>query len=415
MPASGLQPDRALLTLQRLLEIPGADLASALVHASNALSDALAADKVDAFLYQESRDSLVAVGVSTQPLSSLEKSLGLDVLPISNGGRAVEVFKTGKVFRTGDAQSDEEELRGIREGLKIQSALAVPLYIGSKLRGVALIVSLRPDFFTEADEAFVKAAAAWVGVVAHRAELMEEIGGNALEQGRRAVAEELVTVLAHDVRNYLAPISSRLYFLRQRAEQRGDTESRDQADMGIRSVSGLTKLVANLLDVERIDRGLFDLDVEPIDLAEIAREAAAMLSRADQQVLVNASKSAVVAADRARLRQCLDNLISNAIGHSPRSAPVNVFVEELTNGDTRCARLQVIDEGPGVPQEILPHIFERFVSGRTKTGGVGLGLYLANRIAKAHGGRIDVQSSPGKGSRFTLSLPSYLPQASASP
>src|SRR3954467_1159929 len=105
--------DRYLVTLQRLLEIPAADLQSALTHATNALAEALQADKVDAFLYDERRDSLVAVGTSTQPLSNLQKKLGLDVLPLSNGGRVVYVYKTGEVFRTGDLQQDPEELKGI--------------------------------------------------------------------------------------------------------------------------------------------------------------------------------------------------------------------------------------------------------------------------------------------------------------
>src|SRR5437763_1484985 len=101
MPTSGIDPARALTTLQRLLEMPAADLKSALTHATNAIGEALHADKVDAFLYDESRDSLVAIGTSTQSLSNLQKKLGLDVLPISNGGRVVHVYKTGKAFRTG--------------------------------------------------------------------------------------------------------------------------------------------------------------------------------------------------------------------------------------------------------------------------------------------------------------------------
>jgi two-component system, OmpR family, sensor kinase len=409
MPATGIDPARALVMLQRLLEIPGADLKSALIHACDALADAFAADKVDAFLYDEPRDSLVAVGASTQPLSNLQKSLGLDVLPLSNAGRVVEVFQTGRLFRSGEVRADEGELVGIREGLKVESSLGVPLDLGSKRRGVVMLASLRRDFFSEADEGFVTSAAAWVGTLAHRAELMEEIGRNAVEQGRRSAADELVTVLAHDVRNYLAPISGRLYILRQLAESKGDQAAQGHADMALRGVTGLSKLVTNLLDVARIDRGLFDLDIEPVDLCEIATEAAGALSRAEHEIIVKSSATVVVAADRARLRQCLDNLLSNALGHSPRSAPVNVFIRTYAEDGKPWARLQVIDEGPGVPQEIMPHLFERFVSGRSKSGGVGLGLYLANRIAQAHGGRIAVASDPGKGSRFTLCLPEYQP------
>src|SRR5438270_8329548 len=118
MPTPRGDPARMLLTLQQLLEIPAADLRAALTHASKALAEALAADKVDAFLYDESRDCLVAVGSSTQPLSALQKKLGLDVLPVSNGGRVVYVYKTGEVFLTGHLLEDAEELRGVKEGLK---------------------------------------------------------------------------------------------------------------------------------------------------------------------------------------------------------------------------------------------------------------------------------------------------------
>src|SRR5436190_24184808 len=132
MPFSGADPARALGTLQRLLEIPAANLGAALTHASNVMAQALDADKVDAFMYDEIRDSLVAIGTSTQPLSSLQKKLGLDVLPISNGGRVVYVFQTGKTFLTGRLDQDGEELRGVKTGLQIKSKLGVPLEVGGR-------------------------------------------------------------------------------------------------------------------------------------------------------------------------------------------------------------------------------------------------------------------------------------------
>lgn len=409
MSPSGVEPLRALVTLQRLLEIPAADLHSALTHASNALADAFAVDKVDAFLYDETRDSLTALGTSTQPLSNLQKSLGLDVLPVSNGGRVVEAYQSGKIFRTGDTQNDPKELKGVKEGLKVASHLAIPLLITSELRGVILLASLQENFFSESDESFGKSAADWVGMVAHRAELAEEIGKNALEQGRRDAAEELVTALAHDVRNYLSPISGWVHVLRHQAEQRGDKEGQQHAEGALRSITGLSRLVTNLLDVARIDRGLFDLDLEPVDLAELAREAAGMIASPAHTISVEASVAALVNGDRQRLRQCLDNLITNAVAHSPRGAPVNVFLEEVDSDGQKWAQLQVIDEGPGVPVDVLPRIFERFTSGRSKSGGIGLGLYLANRIVRAHGGELGVASEPGKGTRFTLRLPLYSP------
>src|SRR4051812_29172210 len=112
---------RHLQTLERLLAIPAAELDNALSVACNAVAEALHADKVDAFLYDDSKDTLVAVGTSSTPLSSLQKKLGLDRLQVSNGGRVVQVFQTGETFVTGHLMADMEELRGVREGLKIES------------------------------------------------------------------------------------------------------------------------------------------------------------------------------------------------------------------------------------------------------------------------------------------------------
>ncbi|HEY0337805.1 MAG TPA: GAF domain-containing protein, partial [Burkholderiales bacterium] len=163
--AEASNQERLLVTLQKLLEIPAADLKTALTHAADAFADALHADKVDAFLYEDSRDTLIAVGTSNQSLSRRQKELGLDVLPLSNGGRVVYVYQTGELFRTGNLLEDPEELRGVKEGLRIQSKVGVPLEVGGQRRGMIMVASLQRDFFTEQDAAFVQSAARWVGMV----------------------------------------------------------------------------------------------------------------------------------------------------------------------------------------------------------------------------------------------------------
>ena len=100
-----------LRTLQQLLAIPGADLESALTHATDAITEALEADKVDAFLFDEARDSLVAVGASTQPLSALQRRLGLDVIALSNGGRSAWVLRTGERYHSGRVDQDQAGAR----------------------------------------------------------------------------------------------------------------------------------------------------------------------------------------------------------------------------------------------------------------------------------------------------------------
>ena len=402
---SAFHSQRVFETLEALLRLPAGDLKATLNHVSDLLAAATRADKVDAFLYDPARDSLVAVSTSTQPLSALQRRHGLDVLPLANGGCTVQVYRSGKTFFTGHLEDEAQELRGIKEALGVRSTIGVALEVGGKRRGLLLLASQQPEFFSQEDVRYVETISSWVGVVAHRAELAAEIARNAAEQGRRAGAEELVTVLAHDLRNYLAPINMRIDVLRMRARNdERDDELRDVDALG-RSVARLAEIVNDILDVARIDQGVFRMEPRPVDVADLVRTVVAGFESAQHalKLTVQPGKPMRIAGDPARLRQCLDNLLANAIQKSPASAAVNIFVsgEQETSGKA-WARIDVIDEGPGIPTEQLPHVFERFYSGGS---GLGLGLYLAERIARIHGGSLTVDSAPGRGARFILSLP----------
>lgn len=314
----GATGDRLLLdTLERLLDIPSADLKTALTLACHAIALAMRADKVDAFLLDPSTSSLAAIGTSNQPLSQMQRKAGLDVLPIANGGRVVHVFETKAPFRTGRLTEDPGELKGVREVLEIDSKVGVPIEVAGEIRGVLMVASQKRDFYTEDDERYAVSISRWVGAVAHRAELVEEIGRNAVERGRRAAAEELVTVLAHDLRNFVSPIGARLQLIRRRAAQdKREPDLRD-SEAAIAAVQRLTRLIGDILDVARIDQGVFRLDLEPVDLAEVASEVAKTLATPTHEVRVVRAQEVIVSADPARLTQCLENLVSNAIRHSP--------------------------------------------------------------------------------------------------
>jgi signal transduction histidine kinase len=396
-------PRRYLELLEALLRIPAGDMKSALTQVSDHLAQATGSDKIDAFLYDPARDSLVAVGTSTQPLSALQRQLGLDVLPLSNGGRTVEVYRTGRTFVSGAVDRDEEEVRGIREALKVRSEVGVPLDVGGQRRGMLMLASLQPDFYSAEDVRFIEMIGHWVGVVAHRAELAEQIARNALEQGRRAAAEELVTVLAHDLRNHLAPLAARLDILNLRARREERREDLRDLEAAGRSVRRLSGLIGDILDVARIDQGVFRMEPEALDVAGLVQDTVTTLSTAEHRVDLHVQESPImVHGDPGRLRQCIENIVANALQKSPAHAPVSVFVERKDGG----ASVEVLDEGPGIPEDLLPHLFERFVSGSHAQGGLGLGLYLAKRIAMLHGGDLSVRSQPGKGARFCLTLPS---------
>jgi two-component system, OmpR family, sensor kinase len=391
--------ERLLGVLQRMLETPVADLRGGLEHAANLIADALGADKVDAFLYDPSRESLVAVGTSTQPLSAKERKHGLDLLQIANGGRVVWVWQHGETFMTGRLHEDATELAGIRDVLAIKSKLGVPILVGADKRGVLMIASLQPDYFTPDDARFAESVARWVGLVVHRAELVEEMSRNAVEQGRRAVAQELVTALAHDFKNLLTPVHVRVDMIRRRASTEPD---RGDAEAALRSVNRLNRLVVDLLDVARLDQGLFELDLQPVHLPSLVEETVRALSRPGAEISVLILDDVHVRADASRTRQCIENLLANAIQHSPKGAPITVEISLLPGQPCDLAKVEVRDEGPGIPPEILGRVFDRFVG---RTGGLGLGLYLARRIAVAHQGDLTVVSEPGRGARFTFTLP----------
>ena len=403
---------RLLDVLEQLLELPAADVEATLSRVSDVIARSSGADKVDAFLYDARRDSLVAVGSSTQPLSMLQHELGLDVLSLSNGGRTVRVYETGETYLCGHVDEDSEELRGLRQALQIKSAIGVPLETGGERRGMIMLASRQPEFFSEADARFMETVARWIGVITHRAQLAEDIARNAAEQGRRAGAEELITVLAHDLRNYLAPLTMRLHTLRIRAERDARADELRDIELLGRSINRLGELVNDILDVSRIDRGVFQIEPQRIELSALVRDIAGAFGSAHHeiQVTVQQGDAIFVAGDAARLRQCLENLVANAIQKSPATAGVNVFVRrEERPGRDRQALVEVIDEGPGIPPEQMPHLFERFHTGNGGEG-LGLGLYLAKRIAAVHGGDLTADSQPGKGARFTLALPALQDQ-----
>jgi two-component system, OmpR family, sensor kinase len=392
-------------TLERLLEIPTTDLHIALGHASDLVASALHADKVDAFVFEPERSTLAALGTSDQPLSELQRAHGLDRLSLANGGRTAEVFTTGQSFISGRVDLDTEELRGVKEALGVRSTLAVALNVAGERRGALVVVSQTPDFFDSDDLRFLESVARWIGVVMHQAELVQTNAEIAAAEGRRAVAEELVMVLAHDLRNQLAPITWRLTTMRERAQLDQREADIRELELGLKGLSRLGGLISDMLDVARIDQGVFTLDLQPVDLVTLTRETGEAFSTVAHPVQARAEHPLTVLADAARIRQCLENLISNAIKHSPAGSPVTTVVSlwERESGNWAC--VEVIDQGAGIPADLLPHIFERFTKGTPRRDGLGLGLYLAKRIAESHGGELTVESMPGHGARFRLSIP----------
>lgn len=224
--------------------------------------------------------------------------------------------------------------------------------------------------------------------------------------------DEFMALLAHELRNPLAPIRSALDLL-DRGDI-GETQLTATRRTIRRQLDQLIRIVDDLLDVSRFLRGQMRIAPERIDLqsvVELALETVKPLLQDQEHKFHFLAPHAPVwvQGDRLRLTQVVSNLLSNAIKYTPRGGRIQVTLEE----EGPQTRLQVIDNGIGIPIESQPGIFELFAqanpSHTREHGGLGLGLAIVKQITALHDGTIDVHSDgPGRGSRFTLVLPAAL-------
>jgi two-component system OmpR family sensor kinase len=221
------------------------------------------------------------------------------------------------------------------------------------------------------------------------------------ERLRRFVADA-----SHELRTPLTSVRG----LADYGLQQGGAASRDELlrlmSLIARESDRLGRLVADLLLLARFDAGR-PLDRQPVDLASIAAQAVqqARLVGPARPITLQAAEPVIVDADEERLRQVIDNLIGNALQHTPDGSPVTVTV----TSDQGTGRLTVADQGPGLTPEQASHVFDRFYrtdGARTRaSGGTGLGLAIAASLAEAHGGQLTVDTAPGLGAAFQLWLP----------
>jgi DNA-binding CsgD family transcriptional regulator len=192
---AGPQHARLFDALQRLLALETVDLETALNEAAQTVADVLAADKADVFLHDPGSASLVALGTSATPMGRRQRELGLDRLPIADGGGTVHVFQTGRSHLCRDAQHEQGErceLPALVELLGVRSQVGVPLDVRGEQVGVLMACSTTPAFFSETDLVFLETIARWVGLVGYRIAALEQTVAEAARAGFRAAAEETV-------------------------------------------------------------------------------------------------------------------------------------------------------------------------------------------------------------------------------
>jgi signal transduction histidine kinase len=225
------------------------------------------------------------------------------------------------------------------------------------------------------------------------------------------VREEFLSIASHELKTPLATLSFQLQVTARQVDVRKGTAPSPEKltqifESANRQVMKLTNMIDDLLDISRIQAGKLSISVSPVDLSPLISEVVERLSQQLEQagctVRLDIEKSLIVPCEAVRVEQVLVNLISNVIKYAAGS----VMTVTLRH-DLQYAQLSVCDQGPGIPEEKLGAVFERFERlGLDKNvSGLGLGLYIVKQIMKAHDGDITIQSRPGEGTVFEARFP----------
>jgi K+-sensing histidine kinase KdpD len=305
------------------------------------------------------------------------------------------------------------ELAELETFLSSGSVVSVPLRLDAEPLGVLDVATSKLQAFDEEDLAFLQALGQEAALAIRNARLYER----EKEQVARLRALDeaqagFVSAVSHELRTPLTCVKTSVDLLDATKSDLSEDQVELVKTIG-HHVGRLEGLVADLLDITKLEAGQIALSRQPTDLRRIVVRSVETLrplvDRKEQGMHVRCPDAITLALiDRRRIEQVLTNILSNAIKFTPKEGVIEVSVsEQETLDEIDQLRVCVADNGPGIPEADLARVFDRFyvVSDGRGLSGVGLGLYIARQIVELHGGRIWAESEVGVGSVFCFSLP----------
>ena len=293
------------------------------------------------------------------------------------------------------------------DAVSVGAFVGVPLIRDGQLVAALCVTDVSPRTWTPEDVESVKETAerAW--------EAIERARTAARLRDADARKDEFLAMLAHELRNPLAPIRTGLELIRRGGDTVGAVER--VRGMMERQVGHMVRLIDDLLDVSRITTGKIVLQREPTPLGTLVHSAveanrAAMAAKRIELSVELPQDACVVDVDPTRFVQILSNLLHNAAKFTNDGGSVSIsarMTPPTTDGVPQLS-IAVVDSGIGISSEMLPRVFDLFTQGETRTSqpGLGIGLALARRLATLHGGQLDARSEGlGRGSQFVIRLP----------
>ncbi len=412
---SGLHQAALALASERSLEgllQKIVDLARELAHAEYA---ALGVPGEDGTL-----DQFLVSGIS------VEQQAAIGHLPEGRGVLGI-LLRDGRPLRLSDLRDHPAAVGFPPQHPKMTSFLGVPIESkGQVLGNLYLTNRQNASEFSERDEQLIQMLAAHAAVAIERAQLYEQIERDAeaqaqmleeLQQANERLREldrlksEFVSLVSHELRAPLTNIKGAVELLLDNT-MASESEEEERPSELLQVINGevgrLTRLVQGVLEVTRIEAGQLWVQQEPLDLRGHLEKIVNQLklrAPAHQFVLPDQDQVPPVLADPDRIDDILTNLLDNAVKYSPQGGQIRVearpAVDQLI--------ISVNDEGVGIPQSQQASVFDKFhrvdMSDARQSYGYGLGLYITRKLVEAHGGEIWVDSKPGKGTRFSFTLP----------
>ena len=299
-----------------------------------------------------------------------------------------------QAVRISDVNKDQRYFKTVAKTVSFatQSIMGVPLITKDKVVGVLEVLNKQQGEFSESDESLLTVLGAQAAV--------------AIENTRLFQQSDLIAEFVHELRNPLASINTASYLL---LRPEISPEQAHQIVLNIQSETmRLTALTSSFLDLARLESGRVQFHKSSFSLLQMLQECVSVM-----QAKIDESRISIrieipndtpdIQADRDKLKQVSLNLISNAIKYNRPGGQI-IIKARLAENEWE---LFFIDTGMGIPDDELPHMFEKFyrVRASEKITGTGLGLSICKGIIQGHGGRIAVQSKLGQGTQFSISLP----------
>lgn len=381
------------------------DLDEALQSMMKAVTKALRVKKAATFILKTEKDKTVVKRVQGVGYGS-SGQLTLDSENLMTAYFAEpkhELLVTDEVRAELEAHPDKDLAALLKEMTALDAAVAIPIRVSDKLIGILIMGSrLSGDVFSISDLQFLDIVAKQTAAAIEKSRFYED----------DQLKSEFVSIASHELLTPTAAIEGYLSMILDEKMAKVDKKAEDYLRKVQSSARRLSELVTDLLSVSRIEGGRIVINKQPVEVSAIIKkvidEIGVKASQSDIKLTYLAPSHPLpkVLADPERVAQIATNLISNAIKYNKPKGTIDVAVE----ADKKMATVTVADTGIGIAPAHLPHLFEKFYrvhddSAAAEKIGTGLGLYITRSIVELQGGKITVESKPGKGSTFRFTLP----------